>query len=392
MEKGALIASLPDNKSSSMRTVAIYNASWATLGGGEKYACTLADTLAGKQAADVTILSDTPEISKEQLQRYFNLPLRGIRVEYLRRRDVESRLERADIGIIVSNVRTFGLTAKHSVYVLQIPYPGIGALTVIGRASRGQLKEAAKDALRLSLLRDARRSDLVLVYSEFVRNILRRNHGIQAEVLYPAIDDFNSNVKKKKIILSVGRFFSGLYNEKRYDVLIEAFKRLHQRLPKADWHYRLVGSCGSDERSLRYLESLRASAAGFPVEFHVNAPYRDLRRHYNEASLFWHAAGFGVDDQKQPERAEHFGMSTVEAMSARCVPLVVRKGGQKEIVSHGESGYLWDTIDELVERSAALIGNPQLLRRMSGRARARFRDFDHAHFSRRCLSLFHQLT
>ncbi len=35
------------------------------------------------------------------------------------------------------------------------------------------------------------------------------------------------------------------------------------------------------------------------------------------------------------------GMTTPEAMSAGCVPVVIRKGGQPEIVRHGLDGFLW---------------------------------------------------
>jgi glycosyltransferase involved in cell wall biosynthesis len=112
-----------------------------------------------------------------------------------------------------------------------------------------------------------------------------------------------------------------------------------------------------------------------------------LRRYYNEATLFWHAAGFGVDEWKHPERAEHFGMSTLEAMSARCVPVVINRGGQKEIVLHGESGYLWNDIDELVEYSLQLMNSPQLLAAMQANARERFRHFDREHFAAKLLSI-----
>jgi len=36
---------------------------------------------------------------------------------------------------------------------------------------------------------------------------------------------------------------------------------------------------------------------------------------------------------------EHFGITTVEAMAAGCVPLVYDSGGQAEIVSSGYNGY-----------------------------------------------------
>jgi glycosyltransferase involved in cell wall biosynthesis len=84
-------------------------------------------------------------------------------------------------------------------------------------------------------------------------------------------------------------------------------------------------------------------------------------------------------------------MSTVEAMSAGCIPVVVNRGGQKEIVSHGKSGYLWNTLDELLEHTALLINDPGQRSAMQQIARQRFQDFDRQHFSSKLISLFKQL-
>ncbi|MEK9138902.1 MAG: glycosyltransferase family 4 protein, partial [Bacteroidota bacterium] len=151
------------------------------------------------------------------------------------------------------------------------------------------------------------------------------------------------------------------------------------------------GSCGLDEASLKYLEELRDAAKGHPIYFHVNSSYEELRRCYNQATIFWHAAGYGVDEEVHPERAEHFGMSTVEAMSAGCIPIVVNAGGQKEIVSHGKSGYLWSTLEDLVGRTIETMADPERIRTMSQQAREQFHNFDHQHFADRLISLFHQL-
>jgi hypothetical protein len=46
-----------------------------------------------------------------------------------------------------------------------------------------------------------------------------------------------------------------------------------------------------------------------------------------EAKLFWHTTGLAVDELKRPEHAEHFGIATVKAMRAACVPVVIASGG-----------------------------------------------------------------
>jgi glycosyltransferase involved in cell wall biosynthesis len=76
---------------------------------------------------------------------------------------------------------------------------------------------------------------------------------------------------------------------------------------------------------------------------------------YRRASIFWHAAGWGESERSWPEKLEHFGMTTCEAMSSGCIPVVIAKAGQLEIVEHGENGYLFTRADELAAITRRLI-------------------------------------
>ena len=71
---------------------------------------------------------------------------------------------------------------------------------------------------------------------------------------------------------------------------------------------------------------------------HPDASGAELRDLYARASIFWHAAGLGEDPERHPDRYEHFGITTVEAMSAGAVPVVIDAAGQVEIVEHGAYG------------------------------------------------------
>ena len=66
---------------------------------------------------------------------------------------------------------------------------------------------------------------------------------------------------------------------------------------------------------------------------------------------------------------EHFGISTVEAMSAGAVPIVYRGGGQVEIVRDDENGMLWKTIDELTTKTRTIIEDSSLYMRLSKKHR-----------------------
>ena len=65
------------------------------------------------------------------------------------------------------------------------------------------------------------------------------------------------------------------------------------------------------------------------------------------------------------------------------VPVVVRRGGQPEIVEHGLSGYLWDDIAQLATYSAELARDTAKWSAMSDAATKRARTFDGAQFVER---------
>ena len=124
----------------------------------------------------------------------------------------------------------------------------------------------------------------------------------------------------------------------------------------ADVELHLAGaSQPTSDAHLEHLSDLVALADGLPVTFHLDATKEALSGLYGEAALYWHAAGYGADLQKEPGRAEHFGIAIVEAMSAECVPVVFAAGGPTEIVTHGVDGFLFSTEDELVDLTATAM-------------------------------------
>ena len=92
---------------------------------------------------------------------------------------------------------------------------------------------------------------------------------------------------------------------------------------------------------------------------------------YAESSIYWHAGGYGEDDALEPHRLEHFGITTVEAMAAKCVPVVIGKGGQRELIRHGEDGFLWYTTADLLGYTRMLIEQVDLCQRIGEAASRR---------------------
>jgi glycosyltransferase involved in cell wall biosynthesis len=113
-----------------------------------------------------------------------------------------------------------------------------------------------------------------------------------------------------------------------------------------------------------YLEELKKMANG-KIFFHNNLSFKELVKLYGESSIYWHAAGFGETD---PEKMEHFGMTTVEAMASGCIPVVINLGGQPEIVDQNENGFLWDNPSEMINQTVKLIKDQNLLKSYSQKA------------------------
>jgi glycosyltransferase involved in cell wall biosynthesis len=237
------------------------------------------------------------------------------------------------------------------------------------------IKKTVRNALYLRRWRSVFDSyDRCVANSEFTARWIAKRWGLAADVVYPPVRSRFDARPKEKLILSVGRFAPHGATRKRQLEMVQAFARTCESLPPG-WEYACLGGLANDADDQRYFDEVQAAARGHPVRLMANPPAAVVKDAYERASIFWHAAGYGEDESVHPERTEHFGMSTVEAMSAGCVPVVIRKGGQPEIVEHGSSGYLWDTLDELVTLTRGLANDPDHRRRMSAAAEARAKKF-----------------
>ena len=340
----------------------LYDAHWKALGGGEKYLVQLARALSTRH--NVTLL--LKDVTLDDITHRF-----GITPGFFVAREGTGR----EANIVLSNDRPFG---KKLAYVVQIPFEPIHAGEFLGRHPLKLLRHMRQRRV----LWNAKRSEIVLAYSQFVADHLKR-YGIDAIVLSPAVDDFKSDLPKKNVILSVGRFFKTGFNAKRYDAMIDAFKIFSKDHP--DWEYRIVGGVGPEVSD--YVHELLLRAAGFPIRFCVNVPYSELALHYAEAKIFWHGAGYGA---KIPEECEHFGISTLEAMSAGCIPVVVNNGGQAEIIQKTGSGYFWYDPLGLATITSSIIGsvNQAWFEAVHHAARKRYEDFTFEKFRERALTIF----
>jgi glycosyltransferase involved in cell wall biosynthesis len=228
--------------------------------------------------------------------------------------------------------------------------------------------------------------------SEFTRTWVRRYWRRESALLTPPVDveAFASSPDgKRNMILNVGRFFAGSHNKKHVE-MVTAFKRMVDQGLRG-WELHLAGSLTPDRMHVEYLERVQREAQGYPIVLHVNAPFGELQRLYGEAAIYWHASGFGEDEAREPIKFEHFGITTVEAMAAGCVPVVIAKGGQPEIVQHGRNGFLWQSLSELQSLTLRLIEDRALRERLAAAALADSRRYDKSHFQARLDELVRKL-
>jgi len=98
-----------------------------------------------------------------------------------------------------------------------------------------------------------------------------------------------------------------------------------------------------------------------------------------------------LNETLTPWKSEHFGMVVLEAMSAKCVPIVARKGALPEFVKHGQNGFLFDNLKELENWTLKLMKNEELREEMGINAVLTAKKFDKEIFRKRLLRIIKKL-
>lgn len=335
------------------------------LGGGEKYMMSLALCLS--KAHDVSIFWDNKE-DLIMLQKRFLLDLSQIKLTSnifsktvsLQKKLLETR--KFDAIIILSD-GSMPLSFSKKIFIhIQQPI-SVPINTILAKIK-------------------LKRINAFFYNSYYTKSFIDKTIKNKSFVIYPPVELFPKDVKKENLILNVGRFrvknvLIGDY--KKQGLMIEHFKKLIANGLK-DWRFILAVSV-KDKDEVDF-EVLKKKAQGFPIEFIINRNKKELWDIYNKSKIYWHASGYGENLLEHPEYAEHFGISTVEAMGAGAVPVVINAGGQKEIVQDGVSGFLWNNLEELEEKTFKLIKDNKLWERMSEEAKKRAEFFAGDRFCR----------
>jgi glycosyltransferase involved in cell wall biosynthesis len=366
-------------------TLGIYDHAFHLIGGAQKYGLTLAASLRG--LFDVTIIANK-DICLEEFRDWYGLDLSGFAVKIIKVPFYEERQASFLDPALVStkDENPFHIVSRESghydVFVNnsmnEMVYP-LSNISVLICHFPERLPQSYFYCDRYTQ---------VVYNSRYTAEWIERMWKLRPhEHIYPPVDLEKGGAArpKEKLILSVARFEPE--GTKRQREMIEAFltvKRLYPEVVRG-WKFVLAGGSEPKNRYLDILRGLTGDLPGRDIELRVNIPASELRDLYREASIFWHICGIV---HEHPSEVEHFGMTTVEAMENRAVPVVYDGGGLREIVNHGVDGFRVRTKGELLEQTIRLIRDPGLVERLGEAARRRAQNFSRARFEERVRDFF----
>lgn len=310
---------------------AIVNPYLDTLGGGERYTLGVATSLV-KMGYEVDIEWRDRNILRSLSERF------GVDVGEINVKDNVNKGDGYDLCFWVSDGSIPSFRARRNFLHFQVPFQNVSGNSLLNKMKFFRVEK-------------------VICNSYLTKNVIDEEYSVKSVVIYPpvGVDRIRSR-RKKNIILFVGRF-SQLKQVKNQHLLIEIFKSLSKSIK--DWELVLAG--GSEVGAKEYLDKIKTKAKGLNVRIIESPSFKELMFLLGEAKIFWSAVGYGVNENKNPEMVEHFGITVVEAMAAKVVPIVVAAGGHKEIIDNGVNGFLWRTKRELIRLTKTLISDKKLM-------------------------------
>jgi glycosyltransferase involved in cell wall biosynthesis len=327
--------------------VALYDPYLNTLGGGEKHILSILEVFA-EQGHEINVFWDE-NLSKEIKNRFsfqfidklnwhpniFKQPSIFSTLKTLR------TLKTFDYFFYVTDGSYFFSGAKNNFVFCMIPDKKLYNLNLLNRLKLWNYKFISNSPFTTKWLH--KWNIIPITIPPYINNQLLTN----------------KNKKKEKIILSVGRFFPHLHS-KNQEKIIETFKLLKKASPLFK-EYKLVivgGLINEDKQYFNQLKSL--SKNDLSIVLKSNISREELYEFYELSDYFWHFTGFEVNENLHPEQVEHFGITPLEAMASGCLTFSYNAGGPKEMIMEENNGYLFNSVEELIQKMIAIENNPKL--------------------------------
>ncbi len=323
------------------KKIAIYDPYLDILGGGEKYILSIAKVF-DELGFQVYLLWDKPRI-EDEIKNRLNLSFSNIRIipNFLIHKNFilkTIKTKEFDYFFYITNGSYFYSLARNNYVYAMVPNKKLYQMSFINQLKLNNFN--------------------FITHSKFTKYHIDNWTNKKSKLIYPFLDnDFinlgKERIKKDKIILTVGRFFRHLH-AKRQDIVIKSFKKIQQKnhLFK-DFKLYLVG--GLQEEDKAFFNKLKLMAQDNKnIIFLPNVSYKTLIEYYKKAMFYWHAAGYEVNEDKNPELVEHMGIAPLEAMASGCVTFCHNSGGPKEVIKNGVTGFLYENLEGLIDKTAAI--------------------------------------
>jgi O-antigen biosynthesis protein len=362
-------------------SLGLYDNAFHFVGGAQKYGCTLAAAL--QDDFDITLIGHRP-VDLDTLKQWYDVDLSRCRTKIIPMPYFENKYPEKEIfdagEVDLQGDNPFHAVSRESgnydIFVnncmLEMVYP---------MANHSEFVCHFPERERSRFFHVGQYSHIIF-NSLYTANWIRKRWQLEPDIhIYPPVDlqPAEFPALKKTWILSVSRFEPG--GNKQQQEMARIFLQLKHKYPEQMRLWRLVLAGGSIQ-SNPYLEGVKRLAAlpGSNVDIYVNISIAELKNLYQNASVFWHFSGLGQSD---PEKIEHFGMTTVEAMQNGCVPVVFNGGGQKEIVTDGRNGLFFKTRADLETATLNVIQDSERRKELARAAFQRGKEFTRDIFMRK---------
>ena len=182
-------------------------------------------------------------------------------------------------------------------------------------------------------------SHKVVCMTRFTCSALKQEYPMLQDlpIVYPPVDTgwmtAHNYQERQRAIVTVGRFTP---DKRQFEQI-----KLAEALPDVPFH--IIGFAGGNEyyrRCQRYVDERRLRH----VQLHPDAPFEQMRALLQSSKFFLHTL-----------INEPFGLTTVQAITAGCLPIVHDSGGQREIVTNPNLRYReLEEVGGIIERLDAL--------------------------------------
>lgn len=267
----------------------------------------------------------------------------------------------------------FTFHTQYREYTHYIPFPADTVQNFLKNAVDHWLQDFMRRCQHIIIPSESMRDTLVNQYG------LKNNYtviptGIDIEAYKTASGEkirHKRRWEKETVMISVGR----LASEKNWPLLLHATAIILKKHP----HFRFVLIGDGPER--KNLEAL-AKELGIRknVTFTGSLPFSETPSYMKAANLF----GFASVTETQ-------GLATLEAMAAGLPVVAVDASGTRDILKHGQQGYLVENDAEALATGVIkLLANPERMQRFAEAAYKRAQSFNIESLTEKLLDVYEQ--